>query len=139
MPELFTVLPPHAALQKLFDHIASAVPTETIETPLALNRVLAEAPVARSPLPAFPRSTMDGYAVRASDTYGASEAIPAYLTVIGESPMGSAPTRSVNRGETMIYSHRRHAARRRGCRRDDRAHAENHRARDRSDARGRAR
>jgi molybdopterin molybdotransferase len=102
MPELFTVLPPQPALQKLFDQITSTVPTETIETPLALNRVLAEAPIARSPLPAFPRSTMDGYAVRARDTFGATEAIPAYLTVIGESPMGSAPTRSVERGEALI-------------------------------------
>ncbi len=102
MPELFTVLPPPEALQKLFDQLTVAVPTETIETPLALNRVLAEAPIARSPLPAFPRSTMDGYAVRARDTFGATEAIPAYLTVIGESPMGGAPTRSVDRGEAMI-------------------------------------
>jgi molybdopterin molybdotransferase len=102
MPELFTVLPPQPALKKLFDHLAITVPIETIETPLALNRVLAEAPIAHSPLPAFPRSTMDGYAVQASDTFGASEAIPAYLTVIGESPMGGAPTRSVKRGEAMI-------------------------------------
>jgi molybdopterin molybdotransferase len=102
MPELFTVLPPYEALHKLFDHLVVDVPTETIETPLALNRVLAEAPMARSPLPAFPRSTMDGYAVHAADTFGASEAIPAYLTVIGESPMGGAPTRSVQRGEALI-------------------------------------
>jgi molybdopterin molybdotransferase len=102
MPELFTVLPPHAALQKLFNHLAPHVPIETIDTARALNRVLAEAPSARSPLPAFPRSTMDGYAVRAADTFGASEAIPAYLTVIGESPMGSAPTRSVERGQALI-------------------------------------
>ena len=102
MPELFTVLPPHTALQTLFEHLTPRVPTETIDTSRALNRVLAEAPIARNPLPAFPRSTMDGYAVRASDTFGASEAIPAYLTVIGESPMGGAPTRSVARGETMI-------------------------------------
>jgi molybdopterin molybdotransferase len=102
MPELFTVLPPHEALQKLFTHLTPRVSIETLDTARALNRVLAEAPVARTPLPAFPRSTMDGYAVRASDTFGASEAIPAYLTVIGESPMGAAPTRSVERGEAMI-------------------------------------
>jgi molybdopterin molybdotransferase len=102
MPELFTVLPPRAALQRLLDHLSPRVSAETIETPRALNRVLAEAPTARSPLPAFPRSTMDGYAVRAADTFGASEAIPAYLTVIGESPMGSAPFRSVERGEAML-------------------------------------
>jgi molybdopterin molybdotransferase len=102
MPELFTVLPPHEALQKLFTQLTPRVPTETIDTARALNRVLAEVPIAHSPLPAFPRSTMDGYAVRASDTFGASEAIPAYLTVIGESPMGSAPTRSAARGTAMI-------------------------------------
>ncbi len=102
MPELFTVLPPHEALQKLFAHLAARVPTEMIETSRALNRVLTEAPVARNPLPAFPRSTMDGYAVRAADTFGATEALPAYLTVIGESPMGSAPIRSVDRGQAMI-------------------------------------
>ncbi len=102
MPELFTVLPPHSALQKLFSHLSTRLPAETIDTPRALNRVLAEMTIARSPLPAFPRSTMDGYAVRASDTFGASEALPAYLTVIGESPMGSAPTRSVDPGTAMI-------------------------------------
>src|SRR5512139_49022 len=102
MPELFTVLPPHEALHKLLAHVTPRVSNESIDTARALNRVLAEAPAARSPLPAFPRSTMDGYAVCAVDTFGASEAIPAYLTVIGESPMGSAPARSVERGEAMI-------------------------------------
>ena len=102
MPELFTVLPPRETLQRLFTHLAARVPLETIETSHALNRVLAEAPTARSPLPAFPRSTMDGYAVRAADTFGAAESLPAYLTVIGESPMGSAPTRSIQRGEALL-------------------------------------
>ena len=102
MPELFKVLPPHETLQQLFTHLAPRVPLETIETSRALHRVLAEAPAARSPLPAFPRSTMDGYAVRAADTFGATESLPAYLTVTGESPMGSAPTRSIQRGEALL-------------------------------------
>ncbi|HZY43226.1 MAG TPA: gephyrin-like molybdotransferase Glp, partial [Anaerolineae bacterium] len=54
------------------------------------------------PLPSFPRSTMDGYAVRAADTFGASEALPAYLKVIGESPMGRAPSIELNAGQTAI-------------------------------------
>ena len=102
MPELFKVLPPHETLQQLFTHLVPRVPIETIETSHALNRVLAEAPAARSPLPAFPRSTMDGYAVRAADTFGATESLPAYLTVTGESPMGSAPTRSIQRGDALL-------------------------------------
>ena len=102
MPELFTVLPPDEALRKLLDHLPQTVPTETIDTAAALNRVLAESPVAISPLPSFARSTMDGYAVRAADTFGATESLPAYLTVIGESPMGRAPTQTVGPGQTML-------------------------------------
>ncbi len=45
---------------------------------------------------------MDGYAVRAIDTFGASEALPAYLTVIGECPMGQAPTLEVRSGQAAI-------------------------------------
>ncbi len=102
MPELFTVLPPDAALRKLLEHLPDAVSTEIIDTATALQRVLAESPRAVSPLPAFARSTMDGYAVRASDTFGATESLPAYLTVIGESPMGRAPAQPVGLAQTML-------------------------------------
>lgn len=102
MPELFTVLPPDAALRKLLGHLPDAVSTETVGTAAALQRVLAESPRAVSSLPAFARSTMDGYAVRASDTFGATEALPAYVTVIGESPMGRAPAQAVGVGQAML-------------------------------------
>ncbi len=102
MPELFTVLPPNAALQKLLNHLPQTVPVETIGTAQALNRVLAEAPAAQSPLPSFARSTMDGYAVRASDTFGATESLPAYLTMVGESPMGRAPAQTLSMGQALI-------------------------------------
>ena len=42
-------------------------------------------------LPGFARSTVDGYAVRAADTYGASEGLPGYLTVVGAVRMGTVP------------------------------------------------
>jgi molybdopterin molybdotransferase len=45
---------------------------------------------AREALPGFDRSSVDGYAVRARDTFGASEAIPAYLRVVGSVRMGAA-------------------------------------------------
>ena len=38
--------------------------------------------IATTPLPPFARTTVDGYAVRARDTYGASESLPAYLALI---------------------------------------------------------
>ncbi len=102
MPELFTVLSPDDALKKLFDHLSIQITIETIETANGLQRVLAESPIATMPLPSFPRSTMDGYAVRASDTFGATESLPAYLQMIGESPMGRAPSIEVRAGQTAI-------------------------------------
>ncbi|HJV64228.1 MAG TPA: gephyrin-like molybdotransferase Glp [Geomonas sp.] len=96
MPEMFTVLPPADALKALFDQLPRRVRTEEIPTSEALDRVLAEKLCAPSSLPAFRRSTMDGYAVRAEDTYGATESLPAYLNMIGEAPMGRAPDLTVS-------------------------------------------
>ncbi len=102
MPELFTVLTPPAALRKLFDHLLDSVDAESIALGDALDRVIAEAPIAPGPLPAFVRSTMDGFAVRAADTFGASESLPAYLTVVGESPMGRAPAFEIGKGQAAL-------------------------------------
>ncbi|MDO5401279.1 MAG: molybdopterin molybdotransferase MoeA [Eubacteriales bacterium] len=54
----------------------------------ALGRVLAEDVAAREYVPDFDRSTVDGYAVRARDTFGCSDAIPAILPLAGEILMG---------------------------------------------------
>ena len=58
----------------------------------ALGRICAESILSPENLPPYPRSTMDGYAVRAKDTFGASEKLPAYLEVSGEVAMGQFPT-----------------------------------------------
>ena len=50
-------------------------------------------------VPGFLRATMDGYAVRARDTFGASVGAPQYLEIKGEVPMGAAPERGVAPGE----------------------------------------
>jgi molybdopterin molybdotransferase len=57
----------------------------------ALGRVPAAAIAASDSLPGFARATVDGYAVRAADTYGASEGLPSYLDVRGAVAMGRAP------------------------------------------------
>jgi len=54
-----------------------------------LGRVPGEPVLAPHDLPGFARSTVDGYAVRAADTYGASEGLPGYLDVVGEVAMGA--------------------------------------------------
>ena len=72
--------------------------TETVPLHLALRRVPGEPVTAPHPLPGFPRSTVDGYAVRAADTYGVSEGLPGYLTVTGAVRMGAAPEGAVTPG-----------------------------------------
>src|SRR5688572_20895676 len=52
------------------------------------GRVAAVQVAAPEDLPAWPRATMDGFAVRARDTHGASEAVPAFMTLRGGVPMG---------------------------------------------------
>ena len=83
------------ALVSLF----SPVSNETAQLHEATGRVLAENILGQSNLPAFPRSTMDGFAVKASSTFGASEANPAYLNVVGEVEMGAAATISIQPGQ----------------------------------------
>ena len=62
--------------------------TETVPLGQAIGRVLAEDIAAKEYVPDFDRSTVDGYAVRARDTFGCSDAIPAILPLAGEVLMG---------------------------------------------------
>jgi molybdopterin molybdotransferase len=102
MPEMFRLLPPAEALEVLLRELPRQVPSERVSTGEALGRVLAETLTAGSPLPSFDRSTMDGYAVRSTDTYGASEGLPAYLEATGEVPMGRAAETAVQPGQAIL-------------------------------------
>ena len=62
----------------------------------------ARAVIAPEALPAFSRSTVDGFAVRARDTFGASESLPAYLALAGEVPMGAAPGFTLAAGQAAL-------------------------------------
>ena len=73
-------------------------PAEPVPLSHALHRVPAAPVTAPYPLPGFARSTVDGYAVRAADTYGVSEALPGYLTVAGAVLMGTEPEVAVGPG-----------------------------------------
>jgi len=76
------------------------------ELPLdeGFNRVLSRDMVSPEDLPGFFRSTMDGYAVRAKDTFGASEGLPAFFEVVGEIKMGENAQGSVRQGQAMRIS-----------------------------------
>jgi len=100
MPEFLTLLPPDEARTLLLSHLSQPIiDSELIDVPSSLGRIVAEDIVAPHPLPNFQRSTVDGYAVRAGDTHGASDSLPAYLKLIGEIPMGDTPAFEVGSGQ----------------------------------------
>jgi len=66
-----------------------------------LGQVLAEDVYSTIDIPPLDNSAMDGYALRAGDTRGASESSPRYLVVVGEIAAGSIPTKEVRPGTAI--------------------------------------
>ena len=97
MKEFFKV----DTIQGVLAHAPSfqAVDTETVALVDCLGRVTAEDVYSDVDIPDFNRSTMDGFAVKASSTFGASEANPAYLNVTGRSGWAGRPDFSIGPGE----------------------------------------
>ena len=83
-----------ALIPKEFRPVCEA---ETVSYTEAAGRVLAEDITAAEYVPDFDRSTVDGYACRAADTFGCSDAIPAILNVVGEVLMGQSADFSLPR------------------------------------------
>ncbi len=98
----FKVLAPRDALNVLL--AVSPVETEQIPSVRARARVLAENLHSAVDLPHFHRAAMDGYAVKAKDTFGASPSLPAYLKLAGVMEMGKEATRSLSSGEAIRIS-----------------------------------
>jgi molybdopterin molybdotransferase len=92
-------------VRSILREIARPLSAETIRLAEdSLGRVLAED--IRSPvdLPGFERAIMDGFAVRAKDTFGASPGAPAYLKLAGEVKMGEAASVKPSLGEAIRVS-----------------------------------
>jgi len=100
--DLFEVVSPETALERLLESGLPEPRVESVSLSAATGRTVPRAVRAPEPSPAFDRSLMDGFAVRASDTFGATEALPAALAVVGEVPMGAPPTRGIAPGEAMV-------------------------------------
>lgn len=71
---------------------------EAVPLAAARHRVPAGPVTSPAALPGFAKATVDGYAVRAADTYGASEGLPSYLDLAGAVRMGRAPDVAVPSG-----------------------------------------
>lgn len=103
MPQFLELIPAKDAINLFLRNLPKSDPdVELVETENALDRVLVSPVYSPESLPAFPRSTVDGFAVIAADTFGASDSLPAYLEVIGEVPMGGSPDFVVSSGKTAV-------------------------------------
>ena len=97
--EFFTTTTVGAALALLAE--PRTTPVEQVTLADALGRTPAEPVTAAAALPGFARSTVDGFAVRAADTFGASEGLPAYLDVAGAVAMGRPAEVTVRPGAAV--------------------------------------
>ena len=90
------------SVEEVLTHLYSFAPLPEERAALddAAGRCLARALVAPADLPGFDRSTVDGYAVRARDVFGAQEGSPALLQCVGDCPMGRAPEFALEEGQT---------------------------------------
>ncbi|MBE3572067.1 MAG: molybdopterin molybdotransferase MoeA [Moorella humiferrea] len=100
--ELFRVVTLAEARQLLSRHWPLEGRREEVLPLLAaLGRELARPVTAQDDIPGFTRATMDGYAVRAEDTFGAAEGEPVILQLVGDVPMGQPATVAVGPGQAV--------------------------------------
>jgi molybdopterin molybdotransferase len=98
----FKVLAPQEALRLLLS--IEPVEAERITSVAGRARVLAEDLYSTVDLPHFHRAAMDGYAVKAKDTFGASQSLPAYLKLAGVVEMGKEAAQPLTPGEAVRIS-----------------------------------
>ena len=83
---------------KMLFELPAASASETVELGNALFRVASKAVYAKIPVPPFDRSPYDGYAFRGEDTFGATRAKPAELSITEEIPAGTRPQFEITHG-----------------------------------------
>lgn len=97
------VVPLEKALE-VIDSFPLEPKVERVPLGEALGRVLAEDITSPIDVPPFDRATVDGYAVRAEDTFMASESEPVRLKVVGEINAGDVPQLELKPGESVYIS-----------------------------------
>jgi molybdopterin molybdotransferase len=95
------LLPYEEALQTVLENVSPLERVEEVPITAALGRVLAGDIIATQNTPPFNRAAMDGYAVRARDTFGASRRNGRLLTVIDTVYAGMIPTKRLAAGQCI--------------------------------------
>lgn len=100
--DMFTVMRRNSVLELLEENFKDKTfARQKVDLAQSLGRVMGQTVFAQENVPAFRRSTVDGYAVKASDTIGCSDAMPAFLRKIGETKMGEDTNLIVKSLETV--------------------------------------
>ncbi len=94
-------IPLEEALAAILDAASAIERTEKVPLHSATGRIIAMAPTATLDVPPFDRAAMDGYAVRAEDTFGAGKYEPKVLRVVEKVYTGQVPSKSVGAGECI--------------------------------------
>lgn len=95
---MLTVKTPDEVLGLIKEKFYTIAESEHVALADAIGRTLGCAVMSTEYVPGFDRSTVDGYAVRACDTFGCSEAIPALLELSGQVEMGKSAGEELKAG-----------------------------------------
>ena len=98
---MLTVKTPEEAAALIEETFVQQMPEESVPLCAARSRILARDIKSHEFVPGFHRSTVDGYAVFARDTFGCSDALPALLQLTGEVQMGEAAKLSLSPGQCI--------------------------------------
>lgn len=98
---MLNVVTREEAVRIILEKIPEAAEMEIVSLTDALGKVVAEDILSPEDLPAYARSTVDGFAVHAADTYGCSEALPAMVTYAGKVLMGEDEKRVLPKASCM--------------------------------------
>ena len=102
---MLSVLNREEAVALIREKTAGIVPEkEKVNISNALGRILAEDIVSGEDIPSFDRATVDGYAVKAADTFGAGDSIPSQLETAGEILMGETADFILGKGQCAKIS-----------------------------------
>jgi molybdopterin molybdotransferase len=100
--DFFNVISLSAARQKLIDNfVVNMLKTQKINIENALDKVLANNVISDCNVPGFNRSTVDGYALKCENTFGACESIPSLLEVIASVKMGESADFEIKDGQAV--------------------------------------
>jgi molybdopterin molybdotransferase len=101
MKPIRETIPLEEALALILEHAPPLTRVERVPLAESSGRVIASAPLATMDVPPFDRAAMDGYAVRAEDTFGAGRYEPRVLRSVDKVYTGQVPTRAVREGECI--------------------------------------